>query len=146
LLVGLAYIVTALWTIHAAGGDLSSLIATSAVVSGVIALSLQTTLGNVFGGVALQLDGSIHVGDWIRLEEGRPGPVKATRGPHPVLETRDWDTIIVPNAALLTSNIMILGKREGEVVQHRMWVYFNVDFRYAPPPVIQAFSEALPAS
>ena len=31
----------------------------------VIGLSLQDTLGNTIGGLALQADGSIQVGDWI---------------------------------------------------------------------------------
>ena len=67
------YIVSTLVVLRGAGLDLSGVVTTSAVVSGVLALSLQTTLGNVIGGVALQLDGSIHVGDWIQLENGAAG-------------------------------------------------------------------------
>ena len=59
---------------------------------------LQSTLGNILGGVALQLDGSIHVGDWVQLENGKQGKVNEIRWRHTVVETRDWDTIIVPNA------------------------------------------------
>lgn len=144
--IGLAYIVTSISVMHAAGVDPSSVVATSAVVSGILALSLQTTLGNILGGVALQLDGSIHVGDWIALENGRSGKVKEIRWRHTVVETRDWDTIIVPNASLLASNITILGKRDGMPLQHRMWVYFNVDFRYPPQTVINVINDALGAA
>jgi CRP-like cAMP-binding protein len=49
----------------------------------------------------------------------------------------------VPNANLLTQNITILGKRTGHPVQHRMWVYFNVDFRFAPSRVIDVVKAAL---
>ena len=146
LLVGLAYMATTIGVLHASGMNLSSVIATSAIVSGVLALSLQTTLGNVIGGVALQLDGSIHVGDWLQLENGKQGKVREIRWRHTVVETRDWDTIIVPNASLLASNITILGKREGLAVPHRMWVYFNVDFRYGPSRVIDVVTEALRGS
>jgi len=146
LAVGVAYIVATLGVIHGAGMDLGSVIATSAIVSGVLALSLQATLGNILGGVALQLDGSIHVGDWIQLDNGKSGKVKAIRWRHTVVETRDWDTIVVPNASLLASNITILGKREGAAYQHRMWVYFNVDFRYAPQQVIAIVNDALCAA
>jgi small-conductance mechanosensitive channel len=143
LLVGLAYIVSTIAVLRASGMELSSVVATSAVVSGVLALSLQATLGNILGGVALQLDGSIHTGDWVQLEGGKQGRVKAIRWRHTEVETRDWDTIIVPNATLLASSFTILGKREGKPLQHRMWVYFNVDFRHSPTRVIQVVEEAL---
>jgi len=147
LVVGVAYIVASLGVLRGAGMDLSSVIATSAIVSGVLALSLQATLGNILGGVALQLDGSIHVDDWVQLENGKQGKVKAIRWRHTVLETRDWDTIVVPNASLLASNIQILGKRIGQAtVQHRMTFFFNVDFRFSPTRVIEVVEEALRAS
>ncbi len=143
LALGLAYALAVLGTLRSAGMNPSSLLATSAVVTGVIGLSLQATLGNILGGVALQLDESIRVGDWIQLENGKQGRVRAIHWRHTVVETRDWDTIIVPNAALLAGSILILGKREGKPVQHRMWVYFNVDFRYAPGEVIGAVNRGL---
>jgi small-conductance mechanosensitive channel len=145
LAVGAAYLVATLGTLRNAGMDLSGVIATSAVVSGVLALSLQTTLGNILGGVALQLDGSIHAGEWIQLADGTQGKVREIRWRHTVVETRNWDTIIVPNATLLGSNILLLGKREGASVPHRMWVYFCVDFRYPPSTVIAVVTEALAA-
>lgn len=146
LLVGVAYIVTTIGVLHGADVNLTGVIATSAIVSGVLALSLQATLGNILGGVALQLDGSIHVGDWVQLDSGRQGQVKEIRWRHTVVETRDWDTIIVPNAALLAMQITILGKRGGIPVPHRMWVYFNVDFRFSPARVCQVVQDALRAA
>lgn len=145
LVVGAAYVVATIGLMRDHGVDFTGVLATSAVVSAVLALSLQSTLGNIIGGVALQIDGSIKVGDWIQLENGRQGKVKEIRWRHTVLETRDWGTLIVPNAALLGSQILVLGKREGQPAQHRYWVYFNVDFRYAPSKVIAAVNEALQA-
>ncbi|WP_146653773.1 mechanosensitive ion channel family protein [Labilithrix luteola] len=143
LLVGLGYIVTTLGVVSGHGLDPSSVLATSAVVSAVLAISLQSTLGNVLGGVALQLDGSIHEGDWIQFDNGRQGRVRSIRWRHTVVETRDWSTIIVPNAQLLATNITILGKRNGEAAPQRMWMYFNVDFRFAPTKVTQIVTDAL---
>jgi small-conductance mechanosensitive channel/CRP-like cAMP-binding protein len=143
LLVGLAYVATALGTLHGRVLDLSSVIATSAVIGGVLTISLQSTLGNVIGGVALQLDGSVHVGDWLQMPDGQQGIVREIRWRHTVLETRNWDTIIVPNATLLAQNIMIRGKRAGSPHQQRMWVYFDVDFRFPPQHVIAVVEEAL---
>lgn len=141
--VGLAYLIAGMKQL---GVDPSSILATSAVVTAVLALSLQTTLGNVLGGVALQLDDSIRRGDWVQLENGRQGKVREIRWRHTVLETRDWDTLIVPNAALLGATILVLGKRDGRDVPHRMWVYFHVDFRYRPTQVIEAVDRALQAA
>jgi small-conductance mechanosensitive channel len=143
VVVGLAYVLGAIGVLKAAGVSASSVVTTSAVVSGVLALSLQTTLGNILGGVALQLDGSVNVGDWVQLADGSQGKVMAIRWRHTVVETRNWDTIIVPNANLLAQNITILGKRTGKPVQHRLWVYFTVDFRYPPTRVIEVVKTAL---
>jgi small-conductance mechanosensitive channel/CRP-like cAMP-binding protein len=141
-----AYVFAALGVLKAAGVSPSSVVTTSAVASGVLALGLQTTLGNVIGGVALQIDGSIDVGDWLQLADGQQGRVVAIRWRHTVLETRNWDTIVVPNANLLAQNILILGKRNGKPLQHRMWVYFNVDYRHPPSRVIDVVREALCAA
>jgi len=55
----------------------------------VIGLSLQSTLGNVIGGLAFQIDDSINEGDWIELENKQQGQVKQVRWRHTVIETRD---------------------------------------------------------
>jgi small-conductance mechanosensitive channel len=146
LVVGLAYLFAGFGVLKTAGVSPSSVVTTSAVVSGVLAISMQATLGNILGGVAIQLDGSVHVGDWVQLADGTQGRVTAIHWRHTVVETRNWDTLIVPNSNLLGQNILILGKRLGKPVQHRMWVYFNVDFRYPPPHVIEVVRDALGAS
>jgi small-conductance mechanosensitive channel/CRP-like cAMP-binding protein len=146
LVVGLAYIVATLGVLSAHDIDLTGALATGAVVSAVLAISLQTTLGNILGGVALQLDGSIHEGDWIQLENGKQGKVRAIRWRHTLVETRDWTTIVVPNAQLLGNNITILGWRDTQHVPSRYWVWFNVDFRHSPTRVIQVVTDALHAS
>jgi CRP-like cAMP-binding protein/small-conductance mechanosensitive channel len=146
LAVGAAYLVATGWLMHRSGVDVTSIVATSAVVTAVIGLSLQATLGNVVGGLALQVDDSIREGDWIELENKTQGQVKQVRWRHTVLETRDWDTLIVPNSQLLAQSIRVLGKRSGKPAQHRMWVHFGVDFRYAPGLVVQVVSDALRAA
>ncbi|RKG92565.1 mechanosensitive ion channel family protein [Corallococcus terminator] len=49
--------------------DLAGLLATSAVLTVVIGLALQETLGNLFAGLSLQLDRPFEVGDFIRIGE-----------------------------------------------------------------------------
>lgn len=146
LILGVGYIVAMIGVLSQHGLDPTGALATGAVVSAVLAISLQNTLGNILGGVALQLDGSIHEGDWIALENGKQGRVRAIRWRHTLVETRDWSTIVVPNALLLQNNITILGWRDDAAVPQRMWVWFNVDFRYSPQRVIEVVTEGLLAS
>ncbi|TYK66283.1 mechanosensitive ion channel family protein [Colwellia echini] len=145
IIFGFSIIVLLVVTLSNFGVDTTSIAATSAVVTAILAIGLQATLGNIIGGVALQLDKSIRLGDWIQLENGTQGKVQELRWRHTVIETRDWDTLIVPNSFLLAANIIILGKRVGESLQHRMWVHFNVDFRTNPSQVIDIVEAALQA-
>lgn len=147
--LGLAYALGTGAVLASSGFSLSSVLTTGAVFSAVLALSLQTTLGNVLGGVAIQLDGSVKVDDWVQLDVPggvRQGLVKEIRWRHTVIETRDFDTLIVPNSQLLSAMITILGRRDGEKVPKRMWIYFNIDFRYAPARVIEVVRDGLLAS
>ena len=146
LIVGLGYVVATLVVLSRHGVNSNSALVSGAAVSAVLAISLQGTLGNVIGGIALQLDGSVREGDWIQLESGRQGKVRSVRWRHTVLETRDWSTIVVPNSLLLATNITILGKRDGRSVPQRMTIGFNVDFRFAPQLVIEVVNNALRAS
>ena len=146
LIVGLGYVVATLVILAHHGVDPTGALVSGAVVSAVLAISLQGTLGNIVGGVALQLDGSVREGDWIQLENGKQGRVRSVRWRHTVIETRDWSTFIVPNAQLLATTITILGKRDGRAVPQRMWVWFNVDYRFAPSRVIQVVTDALHAA
>ncbi len=146
LSVGAAYLVAAGWLMHRAGFNVTSIIATSAIVTAVIGLSLQATLGNIVGGLALQVDDSIQEGDWIEFENKQQAQVKKIRWRHTVLETRDSDTLIVPNGMLMSQAIKVLGKRDGKPVPHRQWVFFSVDFRFSPGEVINVVNQALVAA
>lgn len=143
LVVGAAYVLAGLWLMHRAGVNLASIVATSAVATAVLGLSLQSTLGNLIGGLSLQADNSINEGDWIEMPDKVQGIVRQIRWRHTVVETRDWDTLLIPNSQLLTQTIKVLGKRIGEARQHRMWVYFQVDFRFSPTRVVNVVDEAL---
>jgi small-conductance mechanosensitive channel/CRP-like cAMP-binding protein len=143
LLLAFTYIVVAI-TVLSKDVDVSGIVATSAVITAVIGLSFQDTLGNMMGGMALQLERTIGVGDWIKIDS-QEGRVREIRWRHTSIETRNWDTIVIPNSALMKSQVTILGRRSGQPRQHRQWVYFNVDFRHAPSDVIDAIETALRA-
>lgn len=144
LIMGLAYIGVAIGLLTRVGVDLTGIIATSAVLTAIIGFSLQDTLINIVGGIALEMDNTINTGDWIRFDKYE-GRVKEIRWRQTTIETRDWDTVFIPNSLLIKGQFLILGKRSNSPQQHRMWVYFNVDFRYSPTEVINAVETALRA-
>ncbi len=125
-----------------AGFPLTGLITTSAVLTAVIGFSLQDTLGNIMGGLALQMDNSIQVGDWVKVGEVA-GKVTEIRWRYTSIETRNWETVIIPNSVLMKGQVTVLGRRQEAPLQWRRWIYFNVDFRYQPSDVIQFVVDAL---
>ena len=146
LIVGLGIVASTLVVLGRHGMNPTNALVSGAVISAVLAISLQSTLGNILGGIALQLDGSIRAGDWIQFDQARVGRVREVRWRHTVVETRDFSTIIVPNAQLLAQSITILGKRDGVEVPQRLGVRFHVDYRYAPASITQIVTDALRAS
>ncbi|MDQ3369211.1 MAG: mechanosensitive ion channel family protein [Myxococcota bacterium] len=126
-----------------AGFSVAGLITTSAVLTAVIGFSLQDTLGNVMGGLSVQLDKSLQVGDWVSLAGGPTGKVTEIRWRYTAIETRTWDTVIIPNGTLVKSQITILGRRLGAPQQTRRSIDFFVDFRTPPTEVIAAVEGTL---
>ncbi len=124
------------------GYDLTGLFATSAVLTAVVGLALQDTLGNTLGGLTLQFDGTIHVDDWIKVGDVT-GRVSEIRWRYTAIESRNWETILIPNSRLVKESVVVLGRRANQPQQWRRWVWFRVDFRYAPARVIEAVEQAM---
>lgn len=144
LLVACAYIGAAFVLLARHGVSFSGIITTSAVLTAILGFSMQDTLGNIMGGLALQLEKTISMDDWIQVDQ-LVGKVKEIRWRHTAIETRDWDTVVIPNSMLMKGRVVVWGRRIGEPVQHRRWVWFNVGFQATPTEVITAVDEALQA-
>jgi small-conductance mechanosensitive channel/CRP-like cAMP-binding protein len=137
VVVAVVSVVAVFGTASRVGLDLSGIVATGAVLTGVIGLALQDMLGNVFGGLSLQLDHTIRVGDWIRVQDVT-GRVVEIRWRSTSMETRNWETVITPNSVLTRSQVTVLGRRIGQPRRWRRQLPFSIDFRYAPAQVIDA--------
>lgn len=137
-----SFFIGAIFLLSAWGVNLSGLIATSAVLTAVIGFSLQDTLGNLMGGMTLQMEKSIRPGDWIQVGD-RIGRVLEVRWRQTTIETRDWETIILPNSMLSKNQFTVLGRRAGQPLQLRRKVQFEIDHRFSPTEVIRTVEEAL---
>ncbi len=128
--------------LHSVGFNLSGIITTSAVMTAVLAFAMQDTLGNILGGLALQLDNSIKVGDWVKVDDVT-GKVSEVRWRYTAIETRNWETIIIPNSALMKGKFSVLGRRSGQPLQLRRWIHFDVGYEHFAGKVIDIAQTAV---
>lgn len=128
--------------LHKAGLDLSSILTTSAVMTAVLAFAMQDTLGNILGGLTLQLDSSTKIGDWIKVDDVN-GRVTDIRWRYTAIETRNWETVIIPNSLLMKGKFSVLGRRSDQPQQWRRWIYFDVGYEHFPGLVIDITQNAV---
>ena len=140
LLIAFSYIIVAITLLSRSGVDLTGIVATSAVITAVICFYLSDTLSHHGRVGADGVHLSLGVGAYSCARKPRDGAPGGR-----LIETRNWDTIVIPNSVLMKGQVTLLGRRAGAPRQHRQWVYFNVDFRYTPTDVIDAVEAALRA-
>ncbi|MGZ5052068.1 MAG: cyclic nucleotide-binding domain-containing protein [Methylobacter sp.] len=128
--------------LHASGVNLSGIITTSAVMTAVLAFSMQDTLGNILGGLALQLDNSIKIGDWIKVDDVN-GRVADIRWRYTAIETRNWETVIIPNSLLMKGKFSVIGRRRSQPLQWRRWIYFEAGYEHSPGRIIDIVEQAV---
>jgi small-conductance mechanosensitive channel len=79
--------------------DLTSFLTTAGILSIVLGLALQDTLGNLFSGLAVQIERPFTTGDWITFGENTGRVVELGWRATTIL-TRSEDLVIVPNNVL----------------------------------------------
>ncbi|HVH45252.1 MAG TPA: mechanosensitive ion channel family protein [Labilithrix sp.] len=101
------YVIVLLLTLRAIGVEPGSLLTTSALLTAVVGLALQDTLGNLVSGLALQMQRPFEVGDWIQFDsEARQiGQVTEVNWRATTVMTSDLVEVIVPNAMLAKAAI-----------------------------------------
>lgn len=101
------YVIVLLLTLRAVGVEPSSLLTTSALLTAVIGLALQDTLGNMVSGLALQMQRPFQVGDWIQFDPDvrHIGQVTEVNWRATTVMTTELVELIVPNALLAKAAI-----------------------------------------
>ena len=90
-----------------------------------IAFALQSSLGNIFGGISIILDDSIRVGDLVNLADGVSGKILKIGLRSTKIMTFDNEVIIIPNGKLADSNIHNVAKPEPK---SRVVIPFSVAY------------------
>ena len=112
---------------------------TSAVGAVVVGFALQDTLGNLFSGLAIQIEKPFRVGQWIRVGEFE-GKVQEVTWRATKLMTKSGQLVIVPNSVM--SKDAILNYSEP-IVPSRIEVEVGASYEAPPNLVKEALNEAL---
>ncbi|MEB0140074.1 MULTISPECIES: mechanosensitive ion channel family protein [unclassified Undibacterium] len=139
----LGCIVWGLLRLRYAGLNLSGVVTTSAVITGILAFSMQDTLGNILGGLALQLDNSIRIGDWVRIDDVR-GCVVEVHWRHTAVRMNNGSRVIIPNSILMRSKFEVFSSPDSP--NWRRVVRFSSSAAVAPQLVVAAIESALRAA
>lgn len=125
-----------------AGAQLSSLVTGSALVTGIIGLSLKDTFGNIFAGLAIQAQRPFEVGDWIQFDDRTDhiGKVLEINWRATKVITLDVVEVIVPNAKLADYPIRNFTKPER---WSRRSLYIVCPYSAAPGTVHRIILDAL---
>jgi small-conductance mechanosensitive channel/CRP-like cAMP-binding protein len=115
------------------------LLTTSAVGAVVVGFALQDTLGNLFSGLAIQIEKPYRVGHWIAIGD-REGQVQQITWRATKLLTKAGQFLIVPNGIM--SKEAILNYSEP-IVPTRIEVEIGASYSTPPNEVRAALREAL---
>jgi small-conductance mechanosensitive channel len=142
LVLGIVYFFVALASLRAAGIEPSSILTTSALLTAVIGLSLQETLGNLFAGLSLQVQSPFEVGDWIQFGDGKAtvGKVLEVNWRATRVVTLDEVEVIVPNGQLAKNSITNYSKPSPQI---RRNIYVTVDLSTPPRKAQRVIADAI---
>ena len=132
----------ALYRLTAVGVNLAGVVTTSAIVTGALAFSAGQTLANLWAGLSLQLENTLRIGDWVRIED-KMGQVVSIRWRSMAIATPANETIVVPNSMLMKDRVIVLGRSGEARVPLRRMIEFRLDYDHAPAKVVKVVTEAL---
>jgi small-conductance mechanosensitive channel len=101
VLGGGIYLLLRMWSI-----DVTPLLASAGIIGIVVGFAARDTIANFFGSIALYVDGTYAVGDFIVLDSGERGRVEDISIRSTVIRTRDDVLVTVPNSVLNESIIV----------------------------------------
>ena len=122
-------LVVILLTFPEARAPMASLLASAGVVSVVLGLAAQSTLGNMFAGVQLAFTDALRVGDNIRLkDEIQPDTVEEITLTYVLVRTWDERRVLVPSSTFTSQPFENWTRRASKQVG-----YFELDLDWRAP-------------
>jgi CRP-like cAMP-binding protein len=115
------------------------LLTTSAVGAVVIGFALQDTLGNLFAGLAIQIEKPFRVGQWVQFGD-REGQVQEITWRATKLRTKSGQFLIVPNSVISKEPVL---NHSEPTVPTRIDVEIGASYGVPPNDVKRAMQEAM---
>jgi len=131
--------VAALFKLNLPDVSLGAVLTTSAIITAVIGLALQDTLGNLFAGLALHLEKTVQVGDMVRRAETF-GTVEELSWRAIKLRTTEGNLLLVPNSQAGRENLEIY-PRPGRPIARTLRV--GLEYDASPARARQVLRDAL---
>jgi small-conductance mechanosensitive channel/CRP-like cAMP-binding protein len=138
LVLVLGFVVVIAGVLGQSGVDVASMVTTSAVLTAILGLALQSTLTNLLAGILLHVDRSLGVGDWVQVGQ-RKGCIMEIRWRVTVLRTTDGDTVIIPNGQITAQEVYNYSR---PLPRHRAQVRIGFHYRHPPNEVRRVLAEA----
>ena len=132
-------IVIALFALAATVILQEKILATTAVGAVVIGFALQDTLGNLFAGLAVQIEKPFRVGQWVNIA-GKDGCVTEVTWRATKIRTKAGNFVVVPNSALARDTITNYSEPTDET---RIEVDIGASYDAAPNDVKEAILGAI---
>ncbi len=134
------YLIAAAAALRAQHIPVTSLLATGTVITAIVGLALQETLGNLAAGAAIQVDKPVGVGDWIQMDKvDAIGRVVSTSWRSVTIQTDDRALFVIPNS-LFSKTPFFNRSRPGGATRRSLYV--TVAYDLPPTQVHEALLEA----
>jgi CRP-like cAMP-binding protein len=115
------------------------LLTTSAVGAVVVGFALQDTLGNLFAGLAIQIEKPFRVGQWVQIGD-REGQVQEITWRATKLRTKAGQFLIVPNSVISKEPVL---NHSEPTIPTRIEVEIGASYSVPPNDVKRAIYEAM---
>jgi small-conductance mechanosensitive channel len=124
------------------GFNLATVLATSAIFTIVLGLALQDTLGNLFSGVALQIERPFQLGDWVEVQSSDDkwvGQIQEITWRATSLIGFSDELIVIPNKTIAQSQLLIFSEKTKPARFSQQFRFsFDVDVLKAKSAILEA--------
>ncbi|MEN8218848.1 MAG: ABC transporter substrate-binding protein [Pseudomonadota bacterium] len=118
----------------------TSLLATSGMLAMIVGLGIQMNLSNIFSGIALNIDRSLRVGDWVKIGSFDEGKVIDINWRVTRIETRKGYILSIPNSKVSTSKVDNFSYPDA---RYKLKCKVPVDPKYDPRKVEEVLRNAV---
>lgn len=136
------YVMVLVPVLSKAGLKTSELVTGTTLITAILALAMQSTLGNIFAGIALHLQHPFELGDWIQFDDKREhiGKVKEISWRATTVVTLDSVEVVIPNSKLAEMPLTNFMRPERH---SRRSIYFVCPYSVPPARVHEVVLNAI---